>query len=145
MNRILLAAGALALAAFLTAETARAQSTIPAAKGGNKALMDDWVRKKQALRDQVVQDLRAKGLLPRDGSVTFKALVKPDPHNPGKVQVIRIQSLSIKEKSGAKPGSADPIFGPRTPTGGHETYEASLPIGGGSISESITIVGGKPQ
>lgn len=147
MNRVLAAAGALALAAFLSAGEARAQ-TLPAgnAKGGNKALMEDWVRKKQALRDQVVGDLRKKGLLPRDGSVSFQALVKPDPNNPGRIQVIRIQSLSIQEKAKpARNGAADPIFGPRTPNAGHQTYEGSIPVGGGSMSESITIIGGKPQ
>uniref|UniRef100_A0A7C4ABB4 Uncharacterized protein n=1 Tax=Fundidesulfovibrio putealis TaxID=270496 RepID=A0A7C4ABB4_9BACT len=152
MNALRMAAGALALAAFLTtAAGAQAQATKqapkPAPQGGNKVLMEDWARKKQLLRDQVYEDLRRKGLLPQDGVVSFDALVKPDPRNPGKVQV-RIESLTIHEKSKAQaPQGAknDPIFGPRQPAGYPEAVEASLPIGGGTMRETITIVGGKPQ
>lgn len=163
MRRILLAAGVLTLAAVLsqagaaTAQTSGPTGVVPGpkAQGGNKALMEDWVRKKQALRDQVYEDLRRKGLLPRDGAVTFEALVKPDPKNPGKVTV-KIESMTITErpkaqsqpqnKGGAFPQSKnDPIFGPRTPNGHTQNMEASLPIGGGTVRETITIIGGKPQ
>lgn len=160
MRRILLAAGALALAAVLTqagAATAQTSGTtrvpMPPAKaqGGNKALMEDWVRKKQALRDQVYEDLRRKGLIPKDGFVTFDALVKPDPKNPGKVTV-KIESMTITERprqqsqGGAFPQTKnDPIFGARTPNGQTQAVEAAIPIGGGTMRETITIVGGKPQ
>lgn len=161
MRRILLAAGALALAAVLTqAEVATAQTSgskgvvpVPKAQGGNKALMEDWVRKKQALRDQVYEDLRRKGLIPKDGTVTFDARVKPDPKNPGKVTV-KIESMTITERpkgQGQTQGGAfpqtknDPIFGARTPNGQTQAVEAAIPIGGGTMRETITIVGGKPQ
>jgi len=162
MRRILLAAGALALVAVLTqagAATAQTSGTarvpLPPAKaqGGNKALMEDWVRKKQALRDQVYEDLRRKGLIPKDGTVTFDARVKPDPKNPGKVTV-KIESMTITERpkgQGQTQGGAfpqtknDPIFGARTPNGQTQAVEAIIPIGGGTMRETITIVGGKPQ
>lgn len=160
MRRILLAAGALALAAVLTqagGATAQTSGTarvpLPPAKaqGGNKALMEDWVRKKQALRDQVYEDLRRKGLIPKDGTVTFDARVKPDPKNPGKVTV-QIESMTITERpKGQTQGGAfpqtknDPIFGARTPNGQTQAVEATIPIGGGTMRETITIVGGKPQ
>jgi len=140
--RSILAAGALALAAFLfQAGIADAQVPFPTAKGGNKALMEDWARKKRALRDQVADDLRRKGLLPKDGVVSFEALVKPDPRNPGKVQV-RIESLTIHEAKAPANTATDPIFAPRKPG---PVEEASIPIGGGTVRENITIVGGKPQ
>ena len=147
MKRILAAAGAMALAAFLTVGASGAQQVpAPKATGGNKALMEDWVRKKRALRDQVVEDLKRKGMLPKDGTVSFEALVRPDPKNPGKVQVVKIQSLTIQEKPKAKPlGGGDPIFGPRTPQGATETIEATIPIGGGPMRETITIIEGKPR
>lgn len=163
MRRILQAAGALALAAVLTqaggatAQTSGSKGVVPVPKvqGGNKALMEDWVRKKQALRDQVYEDLRRKGLIPRDGSVTFDARVKPDPKNPGKVTV-KIESMTITERpkasgqvqnqGGAFPQAKnDPIFGARTPNGQTQAVEAAIPIGGGTMRETITIVGGKPQ
>lgn len=163
MRRILLAVGALALAAVLTqAGAATAQTSgskgvvpVPKAQGGNKALMEDWVRKKQALRDQVYEDLRRKGLIPKDGFVSFDALVKPDPKNPGKVTV-KIESMTITERpkasgqtqaqGGAFPQTKnDPIFGARTPNGQTQAVEAAIPIGGGTMRETITIVGGKPQ
>jgi len=146
MKRVFAAAGALALAAILTAGEVRAQQVpVPKAKGGNKALMEDWVRKKRALRDQVLEDLRSKGLLPRDGVVSFEALVKPDPHNPGKVRVMRIQSLSISERPKAVNTNTDPIFAPRSPQGQGGVVEATIPIGGGAVRETITIIGGKPR
>ncbi|MFP5223690.1 MAG: hypothetical protein ACLGSA_15470 [Acidobacteriota bacterium] len=160
MKRIFLAAGVLILAAVLFAAGAATAQTsgtskvpMPPAKaqGGNKALMEDWVRKKQALRNQVYEDLRRKGLLPRDGVVSFDALVKPDPQNPGKVTV-KIESLTITERpkgqgqGGAFPQAKnDPIFGARTPNGQTQAVEASIPMGGGTMRETITIVGGKPQ
>jgi hypothetical protein len=150
MKRVLLAAGALALAALLAAGSATAQSVpLPKAQGGNKALMEDWVRKKRALRDQVYQDLSRKGLLPRDGTVSFEALVKPDPKNPDKVTV-KLGSLAILERpkgqSAQNAAKMDgPIFGPRNPSGRTEMIEASIPVGGVTYNETITIVGGKPQ
>lgn len=153
MKRYLLAAGALVLAAVLAAGGAYAQSVpLPKAQGGNKALMEDWVRKKRALRDQVYQDLSRKGLLPRDGTVSFEALVKPDPKHPGKVTV-KLGSLTIHERAkGQSPQNGQnsmkmdgPIFSPRNPSGKTEMVEASIPIGGATYNETITIVGGKPQ
>lgn len=164
MRRFVLAAGALALAAVLsqagaaTAQTSGPTGVVvpgPKAQGGNKALMADWVRKKQALRDQVYEDLRRKGLIPRDGTVTFDARVKPDPKNPGKVTV-KIESMTITERpkasgqaqnqGGAFPQAKnDPIFGARTPNGQTQAVEAAIPIGGAAMRETITIVGGKPQ
>ncbi|GFK93693.1 hypothetical protein NNJEOMEG_01527 [Fundidesulfovibrio magnetotacticus] len=141
--RIILAAGALALAAFLFQPgKAQAQDKIPfpEGKGSQKALMDDWVRKKRALRDQVAQDLRRKGLLPKDGVVSFEAVVKPDPKNPGKV-LVHIESLTIHEARSPVNTATDAIFAPRK--GGAEA--ASIPVGGGTVRENITIVGGKPQ
>jgi len=151
-----MAAGALALAAFLSlAGLAAAQmppAQMPPAKkttGGNKALMEDWVRKKQALRDQVYEDLRRKGLIPENGVVSFEAWVKPDPNNPGKVQVrLESQSIVVRPRNQApkSPQSEDPIFGPRVPNNGlTESVEGSIPIGGGAVRETITIIGGKPQ
>ena len=148
------AAGALALAAFFFCAPGYAQAPAPsktggkqAQFGGNKVLMEDWVRQKQQLRDQVYQDLRRQGAVPKNGTVTFEATVVPDPKHPGKV-LVRVESLTISEHPAqAQPtkASVDPIFGPRSPGGTTEYVNGSLPVGPQKTRDSITFVGGQPQ
>lgn len=141
------AAGALALAAFLAAGPAPAQTVLAPvpvpvgqAQGGNKALMVDWVRKKTQVRDQVLADLKRQGALPRDGQVSFEATVSPDPKNPGR-SVVRIISLTITERSAASrpdPGARHP--GPQARSGAQAAPDAPL-----VVRDTITIVSGRPQ
>ncbi len=148
------AAGALALAAFFFCAPGYAQSPASAKHGGktvqfggNKVLMEDWVRQKQQLRDQVNQDLRRQGAVPKNGTVTFEATVVPDPKHPGKV-LVRVESLTIREhpaQAQTAKGSVDPIFGPRSPGGNTEYVNGSLPVGPQKTRDSITFVGGQPQ
>jgi len=93
MTRMYAAAGALALAVILIAGECLAQPpSPPKPTGGNKALMADWVKKKRALRDQALKHVRHGRPLPRNGTVSFEAAVKPDPKKPGKVKVGHIHS-----------------------------------------------------
>lgn len=156
MKRTLLAAGALALAAFLPAsgkvlaQAVTQQGSIPLpppqAQGGNKALMADWVRKKQELRSQVVEDLRRKGLLPQNGSVTYEARVSQDPKNPGKI-LVRLESLSIAEKPGGKQQEpmAGPVFAPRGSSVQRQDVDVPVPHPGSVVRDTIPITGGKPR
>lgn len=116
--------------------------------GGNRALMEDWVRRKQHTRDQVYQELRRQGVVPKNGTVTFEATVLPDPKKPGKTRV-RIDALAIREHpdTQASPGknSVDPIFGPRSPGGAAESVNGVLPVGPQKTHDSITFIDGRPQ
>jgi hypothetical protein len=130
----------LALAALLPPCPVAAQTQA----GGNKALMEDWVRKKQQARDHVYRELKRQKLLPKNASVSYEATVKQDPKHPDKVQV-RVESLSIRENHEQNPAQAapnDPIFGPRSPTGGAEGINDSPPAGQ-PVRGSITIIGGR--
>lgn len=67
---------------------------LAASAGGNEALMREWAAKKRQARERVFQGLQDQGLLPRDGTVSFEAVVKPDPDFPDKTRIV-IQSIRI--------------------------------------------------
>jgi hypothetical protein len=150
MARYILAAVAVALAAFLSLPgESPAQPPLHAATGGNKALMEDWTRKKQELRNRVCEDLRRKNLLPENGVVTFEAKVAPDPRTPGKIKT-SIQSLTITDTSknphskDARPSGAA-ASGARIPGGAQSLEETSFPEEGGTVRGSVVIIGGRLQ
>jgi hypothetical protein len=148
MAKLILAAVALAAVLSLPEESV-AQTTLRTTTGGNKALMEDWVRKKQELRERVCEELRRKNLLPRDSVVTFEAKVSSDPRAPDKFKV-RIESLTITEHSGKLPSkdtnpTGGPVFGPRIPGGAQSIKETSFPEGGGTVRGAVVVIGGKPQ
>jgi hypothetical protein len=137
------AAGIVILAALLPPAPAPAQD--PDQPGGNKALMQDWVRKKQQARDQVYRELKRQNLLPKDGSVSFEATVKPDPKARDKYQV-RIESMSISETPQGQTkrnDQADPVFGPRSPEGSGPQAK-STPPADRRVRDRITIMDGRP-
>jgi len=61
-----------------------ALSAPAAMAGGNEALMKEWAAKKRQVREEVFSSLQKQGALPRDGSVTYTAVVKADPDFPDK-------------------------------------------------------------
>lgn len=128
-------AAAMLLTAVLMASPAQAQ--------GNKALMEDWVRNRQQARDEVLKELKRQGALPRNGTVTFEATVKPDPRRPDAPKV-RIDSVVVRETpAGQKPQASDPVFGPRDPaTGRMAAPSQSKPD---TMRETITITNGVPE
>jgi hypothetical protein len=64
------------------------------ARGGNAALMERWVEQRRLIRDEVLATLRRQGRLPEDGTVSFEAVVAPDPGNRERLRV-RLQSIEI--------------------------------------------------
>ena len=118
-------------------------ATSPAQAQGNKVLMDEWVRNKQQARDEVLKELKRQGALPRNGTVTFEATVKPDPKRQGAPKV-RIDSVVVREApSGQKAQAADPVFGPRDPATGHPVAPAAAKPD--TVHETVTIKDGVPQ
>lgn len=65
-----------------------------AQNGGNRVLMDEWVKKKSAVQSKVVEELRSQGKLPKDGEVMFEARVKPDPADPSRLRM-KIDKLFV--------------------------------------------------
>jgi hypothetical protein len=76
---------------------------LAASAGGDEALMREWAAKKRQARERVFQGLQDQGLLPRDGTVSFEAVVKPDPDFPDKTRIV-IQSIRISPT----PSQGDP-------------------------------------
>ncbi|AGW12245.1 hypothetical protein [Megalodesulfovibrio gigas] len=72
----------------------------------NADLMQQHAQRKRLARDMVLENLRARGLLPADGVVEFSARSVPDPTDPSRLQ-IQIDSLRILPLPGApRPGPA---------------------------------------
>lgn len=61
--------------------------TAASVQAGQKELMQAWEARKRSVTDQVYEQLRREGRLPRDGTVEFKAFTRPDPDTPGQVRV----------------------------------------------------------
>ena len=72
----------------------------------NADLMQQHAQRKRLARDMVLENLRARGLLPANGVVEFSARSVPDPKDPSRLQ-IQIDSLRILPLPDApRPGSA---------------------------------------
>jgi len=115
----------------------------PALAQGNKALMEEWARKKQQTKDEVYKELKRQGAVPRNGTITFEATVKPDPKKPD-MSKVRIDSVVVKETSaGQKPQASDPVFGPRDPGTGPTRESGTIQTG--TMRETITVTNGVPD
>lgn len=133
-RRLVPGAAALLAAGLLAVPPAQAQ--------GNKALMEEWTRQKRQAREEVYQELKRQGAVPRNGTITFEATVKPDPRKPGQ-SMVRIDSVVVNEgASDRKAPPTDPVFGPRDP-GGPRHDSGSIDVG--RVRESIRVVDGVPQ
>jgi len=128
-------------AAFVLALAILDVSTVLAQ--GNKALMDEWARNKQQAKDEVYRELKRQGAVPKNGTITFEATVKPDPRKPDSSKV-HIDSVVVKETApGQKTQAPDPVFGPRDPaTGQMVAPSATQP---NKVRETITITNGVPD
>jgi hypothetical protein len=116
---------------------------LPAQAQGNKALMEDWARKKQQTKDEVYKELKRQGAVPHNGTITFEATVKPDPRKPDSSKV-RIDSVVVKETPvGQKPQASDPVFGPRDPGAGPVRESGTIKTG--TMRETITVTNGVPD
>ena len=126
--------GLILLAALLLAAPVLAQ--------GNKVLMEEWARTKQQAKDEVYKELKRQGAVPKNGTITFEATVKPDPKSPGQSKV-HIDSVVVNESApGKKPAASDPIFGPRD-SGGPSRECGTIETG--RMRETIRVVDGVPQ
>ncbi len=59
-----------------------------AASAGQKELMKAWADKQQAVKQQVYERLQEENQLPENGTVFFKAKVKPDPKDQNKTLIM---------------------------------------------------------
>jgi hypothetical protein len=116
----------------------------PANAQGNKALMEDWARKKQQTKDEVYKELKRQGAVPHNGTITFEATVKPDPRKPDAAKV-RIDSVVVKDTpAGQRPQTSDPVFGPRDPGTGPVRESGTIQTGT-TMRETITVTNGVPD
>ncbi len=72
------------------------------ASAGQKELMKAWADKQQAVKQQVFERLQEGKQLPENGTVFFKAKVKPDPKDQNKT-LIMVDEVRISPES---PGQA---------------------------------------
>lgn len=79
---------------------------LAATAGGNEALMREWAAKKRQAKERIFQGLQEQGLVPRNGTVSFEAVVKPDPDFPDKTRIV-IESIRISPSPGTAAG--DPL------------------------------------
>lgn len=124
------------------------------ARSGNAALMERWVEQRRLIRDEVLATLRRQGRLPEDGTVSFEAVVAPDPGNRERLRV-RLQSIEIVPAPGrsvrqdaarastAGGGEMDRAFVPVDLSRQLELRNLDVPVDG-TIRENLTIHKGKP-
>lgn len=132
-------AGPLAVPCALAAEQA---------KGGNKALMEAWAARKREVRQKVLDMLDASGKLPQNGSVSFEAVLRPDPANANALEIV-IESVTVspapaKQGAGEAPRteSIDAAMTPVDITGIVESRPLPAPVSG-KVEDNIVITGGK--
>jgi hypothetical protein len=121
------------------------------AKGGNAALMEAWKARQQELSKKIAERLFEDGRIPRDGTVTYKARVKPDASAPGGL-VLSVDALTVTP---ASPGAGnrvegqaasqamDMALGPRDPGIAVHMQSLDVPVGT-EVTGKMTIKDGKP-
>lgn len=120
-------------------------------QGGNAALMDAWKARQQELSKKIAERLFEDGRIPRDGTVTYKARVKPDASAPGGL-VLCVDALSVtpagpgagKRVEGAAASQAmDMALGPRDAGLAVHLQSLDVPVGT-EVSGKMVIKDGKP-
>jgi hypothetical protein len=91
---------ALGLLALATVAILLFGAPVAGGQGGNQKLMEDLAKRKEAVRDQVLEQLRREGRIPEKGVIRFRAKVRPDLESDAGLQ-IEIQSLEIEDSAGA--------------------------------------------
>lgn len=74
--------------------------------GGNRALMEEWQSRQNAVKQDIYDRLKKEGKLPRNGRVEFEARVKADPKNKNKVQ-LEIENIRVIDENGDKSGTTE--------------------------------------
>jgi hypothetical protein len=69
--------------------------------GGNRALMEEWQSRQNAVKQEIYNKLKKEGKLPRNGRIEFEARVKTDPKNKNKVQ-LEIENVRVIDESESK-------------------------------------------
>jgi len=118
------------------------------AKGGNKALMEAWAARKREVRQKVLDMLAESGKLPQNGSVSFEAVLRPDPANENALEIV-IESVAVSPapaNQGAgetpRPDSIDAAMTPVDISGIVESRPLPAPVSG-KVEDKIFISGGK--
>jgi hypothetical protein len=66
------------------------------AMAGNKALLENWAKNKQQIKEKVYEQLQKEGKIPKNGSVYFEARTKKDPANPKNV-LVEVDAIRVEE------------------------------------------------
>lgn len=135
-----------------------------APKGGNAVLMERWAEQRRLIRDEILATLRRQGRLPENGTVSFEALVAPDPKNRERLKV-RLETIEISPapvnpapEAGQTARGVPPAPGGPARAGGTEMDRAFAPVDlsrqlelrnldvpvDGTIRENVTIRKGRP-
>jgi hypothetical protein len=69
--------------------------------GGNRALMEEWQSKQNAVKQEIYDKLKKEGKLPRNGRIEFEARVKTDPKSKDKVQ-LEIENVRVIDENQGK-------------------------------------------
>lgn len=122
-----------------------------AAKGGNAVLMDAWKERQQELSRKIARHLFESGNIPRDGTVTYTARVKPDAAAPGGLE-LRVDSLTVtpagpgagvRVEGPAATEAMDMALKPRDPGLAVQLGKVDVPVGT-EVSGALTIKDGQP-
>lgn len=122
------------------------------APGGNAELLEVWGRQRRRIRDEVLEILRGKGMLPDNGTVSFTAKAVPAPGPQAGLRV-RIETLSITPHPGSgnagTPGGDDAArdmaraFAPVDMSHYVALTSLDVPVAG-TVRETVTINEGRP-
>lgn len=66
------------------------------AMAGNQALLENWAKNKQQIKEKVYEQLQKEGKIPKNGSVYFEARTKKDPANPKNV-LVEVDAIRVDE------------------------------------------------
>lgn len=94
--------------------------------GGNKALMEEWQSRQNAVKQEIYNKLKKEGKLPRNGRVEFEARVKADPKNKSKIQ-LEIENIRVIDESQGKTGSVEVPARPKGAAGGANGNSIRMP------------------
>ena len=150
-NRRLAALAVLCACLGWLAVMAIATASSTALAGGNEALMREWAAKKRQARERVFRSLQDQGLVPRDGTVSFEAVVRPDPDFPDKTRIV-IESIRISPTPAQNapqrvegPAAARAMAQAFTPVDmSHPTIFQSLDVPvGATLTDKLTVENGR--
>ncbi len=110
-------------------------SEIGLTESGSDRLMQQWASRKMRIKEEILKDLDRQGIhLPRNGSLQFEALIKPNPESEGEIRY-ELWQLEVTDQTESGSNDQSMLLGNATKPGGSGMISGTIHLKKPGFSE----------